>query len=49
MQVGLQPISIGWILGLLVLVLAIIFALIGVPDPKVVLLLIGLLGLARLL
>jgi hypothetical protein len=49
MQVGLAPITIGWVLGLLVLVLAVIFAFIGVPDPKVLLLLIGLLGLARLL
>jgi len=49
MTVGLAPMTIGWILGLLVLILAIIFAFLGVPDPKVILLLIGLLGLARLL
>ena len=49
MTVGLAPITIGWILGLLVLVLAVIFLFVGVPDPKVPLILIALLGLARLL
>jgi hypothetical protein len=49
MQVGLAPITIGWILALLVLILAIIFAVIGLPDPRVPLFLIGLLALARLL
>ena len=48
MQVGLQPVSIGWILALLVLILAVIFLFIGVPDPKVPLIMIALLGLARL-
>jgi len=48
MTVGLAPMSLGWILGLLVLILAIIFGFLGVPDPKVILLLIGLLALARL-
>jgi len=48
-QVGLAPITIGWILGLFVAVLAVIFLVVGVPDPKVPLILIALLGLARLL
>ena len=49
MQVGIAPVTIGWILALLVLILAIIFAVVGLPDPRVVLLLIALLGAARLL
>jgi len=49
MTVGLAPITIGWILGLLVLVLSVIFLFVGVPDPKVPFILIALLGLARLL
>jgi len=48
MQVQMAPVTIGWIIGLLVLILAILFGFLGVPDPKVILLLIGLLGLARL-
>ena len=48
MQVQMAPVTIGWIIGLLVLILAILFGFLGVPDPKVILLLIGLLALARL-
>ena len=48
MTVGLAPMTIGWILGLLVLILAVVFLLVGVPDPKVPLILIALLGLSRL-
>jgi len=49
MTVGLAPMTLGWILGLLVLIVAVIFLFVGVPDPKVPLILIALLGLARLL
>ena len=47
--VAFQPVTIGWIIAILVLILAIIFAIIGLPDPKVVLLLIAGLAVARLL
>jgi uncharacterized membrane protein (DUF485 family) len=47
--VAFQPVTIGWIIAILVLILAIVFAIIGVPDPKVVLLLIAGLAVARLL
>jgi hypothetical protein len=49
MQVGLAPITVGWIIGLLVALVAVIFIVVGVPDPKVPLILIALLGLARLI
>lgn len=41
--------SLGWILAFLVLVLTIVFLVVGMPDPKVPLFLIGALALARLL
>ena len=40
--------TIGWLIAILVLLLAIIFAIIGLPDPRVVLLLIAGLAVARL-
>jgi hypothetical protein len=46
--VAFQPVTIGWILAILILVLAIIFAIIGLPDPKVLLLMIAGLAVARL-
>lgn len=42
-------VTIGWVLALLILLLAIVFLVVGVPDPKVPLFLIGGLALARLL
>jgi len=48
MTVGLAPITLGWILALLVLVLSVVFLFVGLPDPKVTLALIGLLAIARL-
>lgn len=42
-------ITIGWLIGLVVLILAIIFFVIGTPDPKTMLVLIGALAVARLL
>src|SRR5579871_6380284 len=47
--VAFQPVTIGWIIAILVLLLAIIFAVIGLPDPRVVLILIAGLAVARLL
>lgn len=47
--VAFQPVTIGWILAIIVLLLAIIFAVIGLPDPKVLLLLIAGLAVSRLL
>ncbi len=43
-------ITLGWVLALLILLLVIVFLVIGGPtDPKIVLLLIGGLALARLI
>jgi len=42
-------ITIGWLIALVVLILAIIFFVIGVPDPKTMLVLVGALAVARLL
>jgi len=47
--VGNVAITVGWLLALVVLILCIVFLVIGVPDPKVVLFLIGGVALARLL
>jgi hypothetical protein len=42
-------ITLGWILALFILLLTAVFLVVGLPDPKVVLFLIGGLALARLL
>ena len=49
MKVAVQPITLGWIIAIIVLILAVVFGFIGVPDPRVVLLLVGALAVARLL
>ena len=46
--VAVAPVTLGWILALLVLILVVVFAFVGVPDPKVILILIGALAVARL-
>ena len=46
--VAFAPVTLGTLIAIVVLLLAIIFAVIGLPDPKAVLFLIGLLALARL-
>jgi hypothetical protein len=47
--VGNYPITLGWVLAFLILVLTIVFLVVGQPNPQVPLLLIGGLALARLL
>ena len=47
--VAFQPVTLGWILAILILLLAIIFLVIGLPDPKYILLFIAGLAIARLL
>ena len=47
--VAFQPVTIGWIIAIVILLLAIVFAVIGLPDPKVLLLLIAGLAVSRLL
>jgi hypothetical protein len=47
--VGSYPITLGWLIAFLVLIVTIIFLIVGVPNPQTVLLLIGGLALARLL
>jgi hypothetical protein len=47
--VGTYPITLGWVLAFLILILCIVFLVIGVPDPKVPLFLIGGLALARMI
>jgi hypothetical protein len=47
--VAFAPVTLGWLIAIIVLLLAIIFAIIGLPDPKAVLFLIGLLAISRLL
>ena len=42
-------ITIGWLIALFILLLVAVFLVVGLPDPKVVLFLIGGLALARLL
>lgn len=49
MQVGIAPISIGWVIAILVLLLVVVFAVVGEVDGKIILGLIGGLALARLL
>ena len=49
MSVGLAPVTIGWILGLLALILAVVFLVIGLPDSRALLALIAILAVARLL
>ena len=46
--VAFAPVTLGWLIAIIVLLLAIIFAIIGLPDPRVVLLLIAGLAVARL-
>lgn len=48
-QVAPPVFSIGSVLALIGLILAIVFWFVGDPDPKVALLLIALVALARLL
>ena len=47
--VGTYPLTIGAILAFLVLVASVVFFIVGVPDPKTLLVMVGLLALARLL
>jgi len=47
--VGSYPITLGWVLAFLVLVLTLVFLVVGMPNPQVPLFLIGALALARLL
>jgi hypothetical protein len=49
MQLGMAPVTIGWVLALLVLVLAVVFIFVGTPDPRVPLALIAILAVARVL
>jgi hypothetical protein len=42
-------ITLGWLIALLILLLTIVFLVVGLPDPKVILFLIGGLALARLI
>lgn len=48
-QVAAPVFSLGWLVALLVLILAIVFLVIGGPDAKVLLFMIGGLAVARLL
>ena len=47
--VAFQPITIGWLLAVLILLLSIIFLFIGLPDPKYILLFVAGLAITRLL
>lgn len=47
--VGNYPITLGWLIAFLVLILTIVFLVVGLPNPQTELLLIGGLALARLL
>jgi len=47
--VGNYPLTLGALIAFLVLVATVVFLIVGVPNPMVLLVLIGLLGLARLL
>jgi hypothetical protein len=49
MQFAVAPITVGWVLAFLVLILAVIFVVIGLPDPRALLGLVALLAAARLL
>jgi len=48
MQIAMPPITVGWIIGLLVLILAIVFVAIG-QVPLIIGALIGGVALSRLL
>ena len=48
MQFQMAPVTIGWVLAVLVFVLAVVFLFIGVPDSRALLALIALLAVARL-
>ena len=48
-EMSAPVITIGWLIALVVLVLSIIFFVIGVPDLKTMLVLVGALAVARLL
>jgi len=47
--VGSYPLTLGALIAFLVLVATVVFLIVGVPNPMVPLLLVGLLALARLL
>ena len=47
--VAFQPVTLGWILAILILLLAIVFLIIGLPDPKYTLLFVAGLAITRLL
>lgn len=47
--VAVAPVTLGWIIAMLVLIVAVVLLFIGVPDPKVVLILVALLAIARLI
>jgi len=47
--VGNYPLTLGALIAFLVLVATVVFLIVGVPNPMVLLVLIGLLALARLL
>jgi len=49
MNFAVAPVTIGWILGLLALILAVVFLVIGLPDSRALLALIAILAVARLL
>lgn len=49
MSFAVAPMTVGWLIALLVLVLSVIFLVLGSPDPRVPLALIALLAAARLL
>ena len=48
-MVGSYPLTLGALIAFLVLVATVVFLIVGVPNPMVLLVLIGLLALARLL
>ena len=48
-EMNTPVITIGWLIALVVLLLSIIFFVIGMPDPKTMLVLIGALAVSRLL
>ena len=47
--VAFAPVTLGWILAVLILILSIVFLIVGLPDPKYILLFIAGLAVARLL
>jgi hypothetical protein len=49
MQFAPPVITIGWLIALVVLILCILFFVLGMPDPKTTLFLLGALAVARLL